>query len=185
MSFPTIRGYKTKMLPTMSPEQRGLYDQLYGSVRPALGPAVNQLAQTAQGSPQQFEALEAPAMRQFKEQLIPRLAEQQTSRGGGRSSGFLNRLEQASGRFAQDLQSQRMGLQQNALAQLLGLGQNLMSTQTQQPYFQQRRSSLFKEGLGRFAGQLPGLGLGLASLFGTGGMSGLAGLANLTQPNQG
>jgi hypothetical protein len=164
----------------MGPEQKQLYDVLFGSVRPALGPGLSQLSGLAQGRPEMFEQLEAPAMRQFKEQLAPRLAEQQTARGGGLSSGYLNRLEQASGRFAQDLQSQRLGLQQNALAQLLGLGQNLMQTSTMQPFYQKRRGTAFLEGLGKFAGQLPGLGLGLADLFT--GQSALKGLIKAVQP---
>lgn len=167
----------------MSPEQRGLYDSLYGSVRPALGPATNQLAQMAQGSPEQFQQMEAPAMRQFKEQLMPRLAEQQTAMGGGRSSGFLNRMQNATSNFAQDLQAQRMGFQQNALAQLLGLGENLMNTPTQQPYFQKRRGTQFLEGLGNFAGKIPQLGM---SAYGIGsGASSLSKMMELLKSNMG
>lgn len=183
MTFPNISGYKVKKIPTMGEDQKGLYDQLYGSIRPALGPATSQLSQLAQGSPGMFQQLEAPAFRQFKEQLMPRLAEQQTARGGGRSSGYLNRLEGATSNFAQDLQSQRMGLQQNALAQILGLGQNLMNTQTEQPYYQKKFGTSLLEGLGGLAGQLPGVGLGIANLMS--GKSSMNALLQALQPKQG
>jgi hypothetical protein len=169
MSFPNISGYRVKKIPTMGQQQRGLYDELYGSVRPSLGPATSQLSQLAQGNQGIFDQLEAPAFRQFKEQLMPRLAEQQTARGGGRSSGYLNRLQGATSNFAQDLQSQRMGLQQNALSQLLGLGQNLMNTQTEQPYLQKKTSTRLLESLAQLMGKGPEIAGGIAKIYAGGG----------------
>jgi hypothetical protein len=165
MSFPNISGYRVKQIPTMGPQQKGLYDELYGSIRPALGPAANQLSQIASGSPEAFQQLEAPAFRQFREQLLPQLAQQQTTRHGrGRSSGYLNRLEGATSNFAQDLQAQRMGLQQNAMSQLFGMGQNLMNTQTQQPFLQQKTSSRLLEALGGLFGRSPEIAMAIAKM---------------------
>ena len=183
MSFPNIPGYRVKEIPTMGPQQKSIYDILFGAVQPNLGPGISQLGQLARGAPGAFKDLEAPALRQFQQITAPRLAEAQTAGGRGLSSGYLNRLTQAGQDFAQNLQSQRLGLQQNALAQLLGLGQNLMNTQTSQPFITKRRSTQFLEGLGNFAGQLPGLALGLGNLFSGG--STLRNVMQAVKPQQG
>ena len=112
-----------------TPEQMQLFGQMFGH----LG-SDSFLSKLASGDQSQFEQLEAPALRQFGE-LQGNLASRFSAPGTGarRSSGFQNTMNQASSSFAQDLQSQRMGLQRQALQDLMGMSNTLLQ---QKPYDQ-------------------------------------------------
>lgn len=147
--------------------------------------------QTGQGwlqsmfnDPSFFEKFEAPAMRQFNEEIIPGVANRFASMGSGGSlgsTGFRNQIAREGSNLATNLAAQRGQMQQQAIPQLLGYAQqpfsNLMSlyqqslqpTQNQyQPpssgFFGPILSSLaggYAQGYGQkmgqgFAGQSPG-----------------------------
>lgn len=177
MATPTISslkgtGYKQIQLPRLSPEQQALFSQVTGAIQPGLGGGIGHLSQMAAGgSPEYWQQLEAPAMRQFNE-LQGQIASRFSGAGTGarHSSGFQNALGGASADLAERLQSQRLGLQQNAISQLLGLYGNLMGTETFDTAFLPKKKPFWQELLGGLSGGI-GQGLGTAGSF-----AGLAGL---------
>lgn len=143
-------GYKINRIQNFSPEQMQLFKDSFQYINPQ-----SNLARLAGGDPQAFQQMEAPALRQFNE-LQGNLASRFSgmgSFGGRRSSGFQNAATSAASNFAQELQANRVNLQRQALADLMGytnsiLGQSpyntLMIKKRQQP-------SLFDSLLGVFS----------------------------------
>lgn len=121
------KGYQTGQLAQFTPEQMQLFQQLFGQIGP--DSFISKLAGGDQGI---FEQIEAPAKRQFAG-LQGNIASRFSGMGTGarRSSGFQNIMGQAASDFSQQLQSQRMGLQQQAIRDLMGMGSQLLG---QRPY---------------------------------------------------
>jgi hypothetical protein len=121
------KGYQQGQLQQFSPEQMQLFQQMFGH----LGPD-SFLGKLAAGDESQFEQLEAPALRQFSG-IQGNIASRFSGMGSGgrKSSGFQNTMGGAASDFAQQLQSQRMGLQQNAIRDLMGMSNQLLG---QRPY---------------------------------------------------
>jgi hypothetical protein len=115
-------GYKQVGLSNFTPEQMQLFQSLFSHAGPD-----SYLSKLAGGDQSQFEQLEAPALQQFQG-LQGQLASRFSGMGLGarRSSGFQNTMNQASSNFAQQLQSQRMGLQRQATMDLAQLSQMLL-----------------------------------------------------------
>ena len=161
------KGYKAGQLQQFNPEQMQLFQRLFSQVEPN-----SFLSKLAGGSQEGFEQLEAPAMRQFQE-LTGNLASRFSGAGTGarRSSGFQNALGQATSDFAQQLQSQRMGLQRQALIDLMGISESLLGQRPQERFLtqKQKKPKWWQELLGGAAG-------GLGSAAGSIGTSALAGL---------
>lgn len=162
-------GYRQLQTPTMSPEQQKLFSQLLGQIQPGLTSGLDQLSQQAGGGSEEYwKQQEAPAMRQFQElqgQLGSRFSGLGGT-GGRKSSGFQNAAGGAAASLAEQLQSQRQGLQQNAISQLMQLYGNLMGTQTFDTSFlanKQKKKPFWQELLGGAAG---GVGSGLGALLG-------------------
>lgn len=156
-----LKGTGYRQVQTFSPEQMQLFQRLFG-----LTGAEGHLSKLASGSPEQFEALEAPAKRQFNE-AIGGLASRFSGMGSGarRSSGFNLAGTQAAGDFAERLMSQRLGLQRQAISDLMGMSQQLLGQQPnalipeQKPFWQELLSagagglgSALGTGLGKFIG---------------------------------
>ena len=73
-----------------------------------------------------FKNIEAPAMRQFNEQIIPDLSNRFSSMGSGGSadsSAFRNQLGREGSNLATNLAANRTGMQQQGANQALGYGQ--------------------------------------------------------------
>jgi hypothetical protein len=124
------RGYEVNSLNQFTPEQHQLFGQLFGH----LGPE-SSLGKLASGDQSAFGEIEAPALQQFAG-LQGNLASRFSgmgSLGARRSSGFQNTANQASSDFAQQLQSNRQGLQRQAIGDLFGMSQQLLG---QRPYDQ-------------------------------------------------
>lgn len=154
-------GYRHGQLQNFTPEQFQLFQQMFGR----LGPE-SFLGRLASGDQSQFEQLEAPAMRQFQG-LQGQLASRFSGMGTGarRSSGFQNVANQATSDFAQDLQSRRLGLQREALNDLMTMSGQLLQ---QRPYDQfmvkkDPKTSWWQSLLG---GALPIGGAALGGIFG-------------------
>lgn len=145
-----------EQLPTMTPQQQQLLSQLLGGLGAPLGAGMQRLSQLLSGAPEALEAYRAPMMREFKEQIVPGLAERFTGYGAGaqRSSAFQQALGGAGAGLAERLAMQRAGLQTGAMGQLGGLlGAGLGAT----PFGYQ-----FTPGTAGFLGGMaPGLGAGL------------------------
>lgn len=119
-----------------TPEQMNLFQQLFSHVQPD-----SYLSRLAGGDEGIFDQIEAPAMRQFNAlqgSIASRFSGGNPFGGGGpgamsarHGSGFKNYMNSAASNFAQDLQSQRQGLQRQALMDLMGISQSLFK---QEPY---------------------------------------------------
>jgi len=81
------------------------------------------LSNLLSGSPESTSAFEAPAMRQFNEQIMPQIAEQFAGVGGLSSSGFQNAAAGAGAGLAERLQQLRSSLQYGGASQALGYAQ--------------------------------------------------------------
>lgn len=149
-------GYKT--FENMTPEQMELMRQLMDQ----LGPD-SYLSKLAGGDQEAFAELEAPALQQFSG-LQGNIASRFSGmgQGGRRSSGFQNTMNQASSDFAQQLQSNRLNLRNQALQELMQYGNQLL---TQNPYGlvekQQKQSG--------WGGALGAAGGGALGFFASGG----------------
>lgn len=132
-----IKGFESAQVPNFSPEQMQLFQQLIAGLQPGIGKGLEHLSGLAGGDQSKFAELEAPALRQFSG-LMGGLSSRFSGGAGGpggtsarRSSGFNLESSAAGQNFAEGLQSQRLGLQNNAISQLMGLSQSLLG---QRPY---------------------------------------------------
>ncbi len=123
------KGYQKKpaQLQQYTNEQLSLLENSMGHVGEG-----SYLDRLAGGDEDMFAEMEAPALRQFN-QLQGNIASRFSGGGGGqgamssrRSSGFQNTSSAAASDFAQQLQSQRQGLQQQAVKDLIGLSGQLL-----------------------------------------------------------
>jgi len=159
-------GYRTAQLQQFSPDQMQLFQQLFSHVGQD-----SPLSQIAGGDEAQFKAIEAPALQQFNA-LQGNLASRFSGMGMGarRSSGFKNASNQASSDFSMQLQSQRQGLQRQALLDLMDISGSLLN---QRPALRnlvqkQRKPSFLQSLLG---GAAPLAGAAAGSYFGPLGMA--------------
>lgn len=157
-------GYQLGQLQQFSPDQMDLFKRMFGQVS-----GDSQLGKLASGDQSQFEQLEAPALKQFG-QLQSSIANRFAgagSFGGTTSSGHQQAQNTASSDFAQQLQSNRINLQQQALKDLFGLSSSLLSQRPfdqflvedkpkEKPWWQDLLSSL-GSGIGTGIGALPSI----------------------------
>lgn len=135
-------------LPTMGGGQKDIYEMLKGQFQGGAGDVYQKLFGLAQGSPGAFEQLEAPALRQFQQQIAPGIAQRyagtrgQASSGMSASSGMQNSLAAAGANLAQDLQAQRTGIMERSMQNVLGLGNMLLGMPTQQFGLVQKQNTL-------------------------------------------
>ena len=167
------KGYQLGELQNWKPEQMQLFQQLLGHVGQD-----SHLSKLASGDQSYFDQLERPALEQFSG-LQGNLASRFSGAGsfGGRhSSGHQNAQGAQAQNFAQQLQSNRMNLQRQALNDLFSMSSNLLgqrpseqflikNAEEQRPWWQD-----LLIGAGSGIGQ--GLGSGLAGAA-TGGLSAL------------
>lgn len=160
---------------TLNPQQNMLQQNLIGGLQGGQSniPGFGYLQNLLSGNPEAFSAYEAPALRQFHQQIVPGLAERFAGLGMGAqgSSAFQQQLASAGGRLSQDLAAQRAGLQQGALGQLQGFYGQAMQPSFQNFYQQPTQGAL--HGLASGLGQ--GIGYGASGMFG-GGFGGLSGI---------
>lgn len=163
-------GQRPFSMQQFTPEQMDLFKSMFGH----LGPD-SFLGRLASGDESMWKDIEAPAWKQFQGvqgQLASRFSgaagdpRQLSARGG---SGFQNTMNQAGSDFAQDLQSKRMGLQNQAIKDLLGMSNDLLNQRPNQQGFMKKAPSGWQQllaSLGGMGGQfLGGLG-GNSGLFG-------------------
>jgi hypothetical protein len=156
------KGFQMGQIQQFTPEQMNLFQSMFGQ----LGPN-SFLSKLAGGDQGMFEQLEAPAMRQFQG-LQGDIASRFSGMGMGsrKGSGFSNTLNQATSDFAQDLQSKRMGLQRQALMDLMGMSSDLLQQRPYETFLTEKPKPWWQQLLGTIAGgAAQGLGSG-GSLWG-------------------
>lgn len=159
-------GYKAGQMQQFTPEQMQLFKSMFGHVGPD-----SYLSKLASGDQSTFAEMEAPALKQFSG-LQGGLASRFSGMGMGarRSSGFQNTSNQAASDFAQGLQSRRQDLQRQALQDLMGMSQGLLSQKPYENFLTEKKPSFLQSILG-------GVGGGISS--GAGQAGGMAGMMKL------
>lgn len=116
----------------LTPQQLKLERERRRSAKGAFGQAGDYWRNILSNDPQAFAAFEAPAQRQFNEQIIPDLAEQFAGMGAGAlsSSGFRNAAVGAGADLSERLASMRAGLRESAASNLYNLGQSALQPHT-------------------------------------------------------
>lgn len=158
------KGYKAGRMQQFTPEQMGLFQSLFSQVSPG-----SSLSKMAGGDESSFQPMEDRAMRDFQE-----FQGQTASRFSGlapgamsarRGSGFQNVQTQGSIDFASRLAEQRQGLQRQALADLLGISESLLSQKPYENFLikKQPKQNFFSKLLGGLA---PGAGAGIGAMLG-------------------
>lgn len=176
MSFFTGRKEKMQQVPTLTGGQSDFLSQILGNLgQGGLGgqgyeSAIQNLLRILSGSPEAFQAFEAPAKRQFQEETIPNILERFSGAGARSSSGLQQTLGGAGRQLSEDLSAQRSGLQQNAVQQLLsnfmGQGQLGLGTRAFENILRPAEPGFLQSLLG-------GLGQGLGGAAQTGGQFGI------------
>lgn len=161
-------GYKQVSTPNLSPEQMGLFQQLMGGSQSGIGAGLGHLSNQAQGGNEEYwNQLEAPAKKEFgqyQSDIANRFSQAAPGASSARrSSGHQNAQNSAAADFAERLASNRMGLQQNAISQLLGIGQNLLGTSLTSNYLLPKKKPFWQELLGSASG---GIGQGAGYMLG-------------------
>ncbi|MGD8326448.1 MAG: hypothetical protein PVF65_05995 [Sphingomonadales bacterium] len=121
---PFGKKQKTQEFRRFSPQQESVLNQLLGGAQQQLPSGLDFLQNILGQSPEAMQAYEAPALRQFQEQILPMIAERFTGgygSGSQRSSAFGQQLGQQGAALAEKLQAQRAGLGFDALSQLQNL----------------------------------------------------------------
>lgn len=126
---------------TLSPEQQQLWQQLNAAMQGqgaggAWGQAADYYRDLLSDDSTTFNAMMAPEMRRFNEEIIPGLAEQFAGMGSGglSSSGFRNAGIQAGTDLQERLGALRAQLRQQGAAGLMGLGQQAMQPTVENIY---------------------------------------------------
>jgi len=158
---------------TLNPEQQGLAQQYYNSIRgQGAGGAFGDVADYYRGNlsdnPADFQAFAAPEMRRFNEQIIPGLSEQFAGMGSGglSSSGFRNAAVGAGTDLSERLGAIRAQLRQQSAQGLQGFAQGGLN-----PSFNENLYTAGQPGFIDTAMQ----GLGQAGTGGFGGLGGFVG----------
>lgn len=182
--FSRGRRGRTQQIPTMTPQQQQFQSQLLEQLGQLTPEALSRLQEILGGDEEAFSKFEAPYLRQFERDIIPRIAERfggSLGSHGALNSGALNQALAAAGTDLQtNLAALRGGMQQQALSQLQGL----MGTGLQQQF-----TPAYRPPTPGFLGALaPGLGAGLAAygipaLAGLGGMPGRLGTSGVRPPS--
>lgn len=159
-----IPGYNTGAIQKFTPEQMQLFQNLFSQVSPT-----SRLAGLAAGDQSQMAQMEYPALNQFN-QLQGGLASRFSGMGARRSSAFQNQASAAASDLAQQLQSQRYGIQRQALQDLMGISRDLLSQSPYEAFYTPKRRQPWQEMLASLGG---GLGTGLGAAGAASAMGGL------------
>lgn len=166
----TVGQYDVMTQPRFTPEQMQLFSQMMGMASPSS--FTGRLAQGDQGL---FSQMEAPAERQFA-QALGGLGSRFSGMGtGARSSSGAALAGAGLGTdLAQSLQAQRLGLQRQAIGDLMGMGRELLSTSPYNTFLQPTARPWWQEAL---LGGAQGLAQGLPMMMATGNPMAMLGSA--------
>ena len=138
----SIRGYSPIKIPVGNDIGREALRNQMQQLSPITNKAINSLSQLAQfsdnQSPYGMDAYKQQQENIFNQQTIPSILQRF---GGQKGSGLNNSLAAASQGLGQNLAARREDMQMSAIAQLLGLNNQLMNTQDYQHGFLQKPQS--------------------------------------------
>jgi len=160
--FNTLFGTQSEMKqqPTQTPQQMQYLQQILQGLQGGNSDiqGMNYLNSLFSNDPQAFRDYEAPAMRQFNEQILPGIAERFTGMGAGsqNSSAFQQQATAAGSRLSENLAAQRANLRGQGINQMQGFGQMGLTPQFENIYMQGQPGLLqgLSGGLGQGFGQM-------------------------------
>lgn len=126
------KGFSQYSLPAMGPGQTDIYGLLKNNFMQGGGNALQNLLGMAGGDQSAFSQLEAPMMQKFQREILPGIANRYSGSGISSSSGMQNAMATAATDFGTNMQAQRMNMMQQSIRDVLGLGEHLLGTPTQQ-----------------------------------------------------
>lgn len=150
------RGYKEGSIQQYTPEQMQLFSDQFQHVGPE-----SYLSKLASGDQSTFDQIEAPALRQFNAvqgNTASRFSGM--GQGGRHSSGFQNTMTQGNADFAQNLQSQRQSMQQQAIRDLMGYSNTILGQRPEEKFLVEKQQK-----------QNPWLNAGAAAVGGAAGFA--------------
>jgi len=135
------KGSEEKTKPIYNQDQEALLSQLLGGLSGPLSSGLGNIGNILGGDQATFDAYFKPARRGFEEETLPGIAERFTGslgEGSQRSSSFGQALGSAARDLEENIFSQRIGMQTDALAQLMNMFNPAMSP-TQHQYTTNRQ----------------------------------------------
>lgn len=157
---------KHDRISTLLPEQQSLFEQLTNAgMNPgaggAFGDAADYYRNLLSNDPNDLNAMMAPEMRRFNEDIIPGLSEQFAGMGSGAlsSSGFRNAAVNAGTDLSERIAAMRANLRQQGAAGLANIGQMGLGNYSQDVMTQPGTQGFlapFSNALGNIAGQYAG-----------------------------
>lgn len=150
------RGDKLRQVPNFTPDQMNLFKSLFSNVGPE-----SFTGRLAQGDEGTFNQIEKPALEQFSG-ILGNTASRFSGMGSGarKSSGFQNYVGSQSRSFADQLQSNRVDLQKNAIRDLMEMSGQLLHQKPFDSYVERKKPSFWERllgGVGENVGSLPGM----------------------------
>lgn len=164
------KGFSLGQLNQFTPEQYKLYERMFNQVKPR-----SYLNRLASGDERYFEEMEEPAWRTLQEaqgQLGSRYAQLAPGALSAKNgSGFQNAANQQTSDFAMNLASKRRDLQRQAIADLMGVSNSLLSQRPLDRSLIENAPKQEKKALGGFGGVAGGVlgGIGGGLFGGPGG----------------
>lgn len=143
--------------PLYLPGQENVLEQLLQGAQQQIPSGLRNLQNILGGDEETFKAFQRPARRAFEQETLPSIAERFTGMfgpGSQQSSAFGQALGTAGRELEENLLSSRIGMQQNALSQLLSLLSAGLSPR-QYEYTQPREPGLL-ENVGTEVAQVAG-----------------------------
>jgi len=120
--------------PVYTPDQEALLNELLAGLGGPMRSGLGNLGDILGGDKESFDRFFAPARRGFEEETLPSIAERFTGslgEGSQRSSSFGQALGSAGKDLEEEMFSKRMGMQTDALAQLMNMFNPAMAPRQQ------------------------------------------------------
>ncbi len=154
-------GYSSYKLNNYTDQQMQLHGQQFGHVAPN-----SYLSRLAAGDPNEFAAMEKPALQQFNA-LQGNIASRFSGMGMGarNSSGFQNSMNSAAQDFAGQLQSNRAKMRQQAIMDLMGLSNQILGQKPYEKGLAQEPHEEQGKALGGWGSVIGGIGGGIAGMY--------------------
>ncbi len=148
-----------QQVPKFTQPQQEIFSQLQTGAAGAIPAGFEQILAMLTQDPEAAKQFEAPAMRQFHQEIIPGIAQKFTSQfgtGSKSSSGFRQAMAAAGAGLSENLQLQRGERSDQALKQLMQMVGGALTPQ-HESIIRPRQPGLVETGMSGILQNLPGL----------------------------
>ena len=159
------KGYNISQTANFTPEQMQLFSSLLSSSKNGAEGGMDFLTKLSQGDEGMFQQLEAPAYSSL-EKSLGNISSRFSQVGAQDSSAFQNALAGQAGSLAENLGSQRIGLQNQSVNQLLNQSQLLLGQRPFDTQLQKKDSMDWGAIIGKLLGEAPELAFKIMKMMG-------------------